>query len=283
MMTTSPTLDLDALIDALIDQGLSTKTIACYASTLRRASLLAGERGWQLGELTGRQARELSACWPWSRSSQMQLRSALVRLWDAQGRQDPPIRAIRVPKRARGVSRALGTPQAALLARAAEARPDRKGLAVTLGLYAGLRRAEIASLEWSQLSADGWLRVMGKGDVERHVPVHPVALVKLRAAEISRRRGSRWIFPGRWDGPVNPTTIWLWTRQVSAEAGLGEVSTHVLRHTALATAHDATGDLRAVQELAGHARPETTAIYTRTTRAALERAVTAICYQSEEA
>ena len=56
------------------------------------------------------------------------------------------------------------------------------------------------------------------------------------------------------------------------------VATHVLRHTALATALDATGDLRAVQELAGHARPETTAGYTRVRRDRLEAAVSAISY-----
>lgn len=275
-------LDLDQLIECLVAQGLAPKTIAVYASTLRRAATIADERGWGLGELTARQARELAELWPHTRSSRMQLRAALQRLWEAQDRPDGPVRAIRVPSRPRGVCRALGGSEAALLARAAAARSDRKGLAVVLGLYQGLRRAEIAALEWRHLSADGWLKVMGKGDIERTMPLHPVALVKLEAAS-TRRRHSRWIFPGRWEDHVNPTTIWVWTREVARAAGIGDVATHVLRHTALATANDATGNLRAVQALAGHARPETTSIYTRASAKALVEAVMSISYELEEA
>jgi integrase/recombinase XerC len=86
------------------------------------------------------------------------------------------------------------------------------------------------------------------------------------------------VFPGRFGGPQNPTTVWGWVREVSSTAGLPPVPTHVLRHTALATALDATGDLRTVQEIAGHASPETTAGYTRVTRKAMARAIGAIDY-----
>ena len=71
-------------------------------------------------------------------------------------------------------------------------------------------------------------------------------------------------------------------REVAADAGM-KVPTHVLRHTALATALDNCHDLRAVQELAGHARPETTAGYTRVTARRLTEAVGAIHYGEESA
>jgi len=58
------------------------------------------------------------------------------------------------------------------------------------------------------------------------------------------------------------------------------VRPHELRHTALATALDRTKDLRAVMTFAGHARPETTAGYTRTTRKRLEAVVAAIDYEA---
>ena len=63
-------------------------------------------------------------------------------------------------------------------------------------------------------------------------------------------------------------TIWTWTSQVAEAAGLGHVQTHRLRHTSLTTALDNTKDLRSVMEFARHSRPQTTAGYTRTTKAA---------------
>ena len=64
---------------------------------------------------------------------------------------------------------------------------------------------------------------------------------------------------------------------MSTEAGL-RVTPHRLRHTALTTANDVTGDLRAVQDFAGHTDPAVTARYTRTSRDALSRAVMALDY-----
>lgn len=90
------------------------------------------------------------------------------------------------------------------------------------------------------------------------------------------------MFTGAGGGPLNPTTVWTWVRTVAASAGLPSVPTHVLRHTCLTTALEATGDLRAVQEFAGHARPETTAGYTRTSKRRLEAAVASICYDLDE-
>ncbi len=179
--------------------------------------------------------------------------------------------------------RALSEPEAALLAAAARRRGDRKGLAVLLGLYAGLRRSEIAGLRWCQIE-DGWLTVTGKG-AERSVPLHPVLADALEAARGSSscppggHQGAGRLFVGAGGGPLNPTTVWKWVREIAREAGLPPIGAHVLRHTALATALDATGDLRAVQELAGHARPETTAGYTRVTDRRLRGAVAAICYE----
>jgi integrase len=68
-----------------------------------------------------------------------------------------------------------------------------------------------------------------------------------------------------------------WVRDVGLEAGV-PVRTHLLRHTALAEANDRSGNLRAVQDLARHSRPETTAGYTRTTAARLKSVVAMIDY-----
>ncbi len=87
------------------------------------------------------------------------------------------------------------------------------------------------------------------------------------------------MFPGRKrGGPVAPATIWQWVRVLAARAGLQDVTTHRLRHTALATANDNTGNLRAVMAFARHARPETTMGYTRTTARQLMSVMEAISF-----
>ena len=92
--------------------------------------------------------------------------------------------------------------------------------------------------------------------------------------EFGPRRGEGYIFPGRQGyGPfVDPSTIWKWTRDVATAAGIeGWFSTHVLRHTSLTTALDATYNLRAVMAFARHNKPDVTAGYTRTTNEQLRR------------
>lgn len=277
----TPTLDYDRLTEHLLAEGLATRTVAIYLAVLRRAELVAGEHGWELLALSALEARSLSDSWSGGRSSRSQLRSALAQAWEAHGRLDGPVRAIRVPRKAPGRCRALTEADAALLATAARARHDRKGLAVLIGLYGALRRAEIASCRWEHLDDEGWLYVLGKGDRERTVPLHPVLLEAWREQQRHQRR-SPWVFPGRYGDHATPTTVWGWVHEVAASCGL-DVTTHELRHTALATAHDATGDLRTTQALAGHARPETTALYTRATATRLRALVDAIHYGGEPA
>ena len=106
--------------------------------------------------------------------------------------------------------------------------------------------------------------------------MHPV----VAEAMTSLPRSSPWIFPGRFGGPVKASTIWAWVGTVVTEAGLGHVAPHLLRHTSLATANDATGDLRAVQDPARHSEISTTAGYTRTTTRRLIAAMEAIDYDA---
>ena len=136
-----------------------------------------------------------------------------------------------------------------------------------------MRREEIATLRWDAFAEEGWMTIQGKNDKRRTIPVHPVVteyLTKLRPSAVH-------VFPGR-AGPVNPATIWAWIRDAADEAGVIDVRPHRLRHTALATLNDATGDLRTVQAFAGHSNPMTTAGYTRATRKRLQSAVAALDY-----
>ncbi|MHB1519305.1 MAG: tyrosine-type recombinase/integrase [Acidimicrobiales bacterium] len=271
-----------AFVEHLIGDGYAAKTAVCYRNVLAQADVWLAARGADLDSADALSIRGFAETLPASRSSRSALRSALRAYWKASGRLDGPTGAVRVPRRRRMRCRALDEARAAALASAAARRGDAKGLCVLLGLYGGLRRNEIASLRWSDIEG-AWMRILGKDDRERDVPIHPVLLGALSGRAANRQAGaagkhSEFVFPGRAGGPANPTTIWGWVRDVGRDAGVGPVPTHVLRHTALATALDALGDLRAVMELAGHASPETTAGYTRTTARALIAAVAGITY-----
>lgn len=268
-------------IDDFLGLGLAPRTAYLYARMIDRIAPMLDELGADL--LSCRAAEVVAAAdrFPKTHSQRQMLRSALVAAWEILGRDDPPTRALRVPPRPRGRCRALSEPGARQLEQAAwDLQDEPAGLAVLVGLYGGLRRAEIARLRWedvidSEHGRPQWLRVRGKGDVEADVPLHPILAEVLER----HRRKAGYLFPGRQKGrPVCPTTVWYWVRVVADRAGLPPVMTHILRHTALAEANDRTGDLRAVQEFARHTNPEVTAIYTRVASQRLIRVVSAIDY-----
>jgi integrase len=272
-------VNLEAFTEWAIGAGYARRSVRLYVGQLVRAQAWLEGRGADLDDVSATLVREYAETLRPTLATQALLRSALRAYWASIDRPQPPTGAVRLPKARRMVCRALDEPSAGLVATRAAARGDRAGLATLLALYAGLRRAEIASLRWADIGPDH-VRVIGKGDVVAELPLHPVLA---EALERYRRRAieSPFVFPGRFGGPVTPATVWGWVRMVAEEAGAGPVPTHVLRHTCLATALDATHDLRAVQELARHARPETTAGYTRVRRDRLVATVRSVQYGPE--
>lgn len=166
------------------------------------------------------------------------------------------------------------------LNRALAVANDRDRLMLMFGAYAGLRRAEIAGLRWTEV-AGGVIRIRGKGGRERVVPMHP-RLVPALAYELEHRRrgafttghrygepGTPYLFPGQSGGSITPGAVGkILTRMI-------DMPGHSLRHRFATRAYAGTRDLRAVQELLGHTRPETTAIYTQVPDDALRAAVDA--------
>jgi integrase len=259
----------------LYERGLGRRTVDVYARLIVRAEAWCEEHGADLATAEPELVQEwVEAEVPRSTSSRRQARSALDHYWCMTERPAPPLWAIRVPKTPLYVCRALDEGDATTLARAARARGDRRGLAVLLGLYVALRASEIAAVRWGDVGG-GWLKVIGKGDQPAELPLHPIVI---EALDRLAHDDGTWVFPGRFGGPVHPTTVWTWARAVADEAGLGHVPTHVLRHTCLATANDATGNLRATSSFARHRKLSTTAIYTRTTARRLRSVVEALDY-----
>lgn len=147
------------------------------------------------------------------------------------------------------------------------AAESRERLALRLGAECGLRGGEIARVAGRDVEPDlaGWsLRVAGKGGHVRMVPLPDDLASQLRLVD-------GWAFPSPRGGHLTPHHL---ARKVSALLPDG-VTTHSLRHRAGTRAYQATRDLRAVQEFLGHAKPETTAIYTDPGRAAIRAAMRA--------
>jgi len=152
------------------------------------------------------------------------------------------------------------------VARLLEAAPGvRYKAALSVAYGAGLRVSEVVSLKVSDIDSKRMmLRVeRGKGGKDRHAMLSPVLLELLRDWwRIAHPRG--WLFPGQ--NPVNPMTTRQLTRACHAAAETAEiakrVSMHTLRHSFATHLLEQNIDIRVIQVLLGHAKLDTTALYT---------------------
>jgi integrase/recombinase XerD len=271
-------MDQRKLTEQLLARGLAPRSVKLYVRTILAAEAWCQQHGTDLRRVSPSLVAQYAGTKPYTHSSQNVLRVSLDHYWRITKRRQPPTWAIRVPKEKRPRCRAIDPAPAAQLTDAALERRDRKGLAVLVGLYLGLRRFEIAKLRWQDFRDDfAWLVVVGKGDVTAELPVHPV--LRERLLEAATGAVGDYVFPGRFRTGVTPATVWAWCLEVADDAGVGHVAPHVLRHTCLATANDETGDLRATQEFARHARPDTTARYTRVTNKRLTMVMASLDYR----
>jgi integrase/recombinase XerD len=129
----------------------------------------------------------------------------------------------------------------------------------------GLRVSEALGLDVEDLSfAGAFVRVIGKGDKERLVPVGDVALEALGRYLDDRDRGP--LFLSRRGQRLDRMAAWRVLRKAAVAAGLGgRVTPHTLRHSFATHLLEGGADLRVVQELLGHASITTTQLYTHVT------------------
>ena len=196
---------------------------------------------------------------------------------------DPTTRLV-APKLPARLPKALTRDQVtALLAACAGEEPERQRDAALLELlYAtGARVSEVVGLAVDDvLDDDGvveLVRVRGKGDKERIVPVGSFARVALEAYLVRARpvfavrgRATAALFLGSRGAPLSRQSAWLVIRAAAERAQLGiELSPHSLRHSFATHLLEGGADVRVVQELLGHASVATTQIYTKVTADAL--------------
>jgi integrase/recombinase XerC len=141
----------------------------------------------------------------------------------------------------------------------------RDAAVATLLYGCGLRISEALSLTGRDINPGTALRIIGKGGKERLVPVIPAAARAIaRYADLCPHELSadQPLFRGARGGPLNPRLIASAMEQVRARLGLPATATpHALRHSFATHLLSAGGDLRAIQELLGHARLATTQVY----------------------
>lgn len=173
-----------------------------------------------------------------------------------------PLRFRRAPRK---LPEVLSPDEVARLLDAAPGPGLKYRAAFSVAYGAGLRASEVVNLKLGDIDSERMvIRVeQGKGRKDRHVMLSPHLLGLLRDYW-REARPQGWLFPGQ--NPLNPVT----TRQLNracrtarAAAGLAKrVTPHTLRHSFATHLLEQNTDIRVIQVLLGHARLETTALYT---------------------
>jgi integrase/recombinase XerC len=178
-----------------------------------------------------------------------------------------PLAGVRGPKVHRKLPQVLDVDEATALVEGDgdDALGVRDRAMLELFYSSGLRLSELIGLHWLDLDLDaGEVRVLGKGRKARIVPVGRHAIAALRAlGEAEGRAPESPVFRGRNGAAISPRTVQARMKTLAMRQGFAKhVHPHLLRHTFASHMLESSGDLRAVQELLGHADIATTQIYT---------------------
>lgn len=212
-------------------------------------------------------------------------------LIDTQGHTNNPTHGIKAPKIDQSLPKALSVDQTQMLLDrgnlpAANTPVEIRDMAMFELLYSsGLRLSELVSLDWQSqqtggYSSSSWLEldntqaiITGKGNKTRIVPIGQKAITALNnwlavrtklLNEKSDQDAMAALFLGTRGKRISPRVVQLQLDKLARQVGLGlHVHPHSLRHSFASHLLQSAQDLRAVQELLGHANISTTQIYTR--------------------
>lgn len=281
---------IERFVDSLwSEHGLSSATLSAYRSDLEGAAAYLNAQG----EALDRASRANLLGFLAERVSQgakprttARLLSSLRRFYRWQIRQgvrdDDPSADIEPPRLGQPLPGALTEQQVERLLEAPDTQDplgmrDRCLLEV---LYAtGLRVSELVSLPINAVNTrQGLVRVLGKGDRERLVPLGEEALEWLQAymadarPQLIGRRPAEMVFVTRRGEGLTRQAFWHRVKHHARTAGIEQhISPHTLRHSFATHLLNHGADLRAVQMLLGHADLSTTQIYTHVARQRLQR------------
>ncbi|HYD74956.1 tyrosine recombinase XerC [Ramlibacter sp.] len=270
-----------------VEKRLAQRTVELYALDLQKLGQLADEAGVELLRVQAAHVRRWVAQMHGSGRSGRGIALILsgwrgFYAWLGRlGRVGSnPVQDVRAPKSPRPLPKALGVDDAMQLAEHHDDQADpvleaRDAAIVELLYGCGLRVGELVGLDaQASAGARGWVdvqaaeaHVLGKGSKRRTVPIGRKAVQALEhwlAARPGLAGQDPALFIGRGGRRLSAQAIWLRLRQRSLRAGLATpVHPHMLRHSFASHVLQSSGDLRAVQELLGHANIATTQVYTR--------------------
>jgi integrase/recombinase XerC len=280
-----------------VERRLAARTVDLYAAHLETLAQKAGAAGLALDQVrtahvrswmtqlhaAGREPRGIAlvlSCW-----------RSFYRWLGNEGRvASNPVQDVHAPKADRPLPKALEVDEAVQLAELRDAQADpwteaRDRAIVELLYGCGLRVSELTGLDVrASKTARGWVdleaaeaHVLGKGSKRRLVPVGTKAAEALRAwlalrddcpalvaARLREPDSAVALFIGRNGSRFSAQSVWKQLRQRGLKAGLATpVHPHMLRHSFASHVLQSSSDLRAVQELLGHANISTTQVYTR--------------------
>jgi integrase/recombinase XerC len=274
----------------------SVHTLDGYGRDLRHLAELAGDiplerlANGHIRQFMARlHARELG---PRSLARALAAWRGFYQWWAPQaGLPGNPVAGVRAPKAPRPLPKALSVEQAQALLDRPGAGPGHDPVAlrdqamVELLYSSGLRLSELTGLDWRyehgpDHTSTSWLNldereviVLGKGGKRRTVPVGTAALNALRAwlpargtflGPQSSPADAAALFLGARGRRISPRVVQSQLARLARAAGLPvHVHPHVLRHSFASHVLQSAQDLRAVQEMLGHANISTTQVYTR--------------------
>jgi len=288
LLPTEPTpLEVEEFLTWLsAERGRSSNTIAAYRRDLRLHVAWLGEQGRTIADAD---ESLVTAYVGWMRSLDRAPASvaralvavrALYRFLADEGHLVvDPAAEVEVPRVPKGLPKPLSEAEVTALLDTVQgddaiARRDRAILEVLYGT--GLRISELVGLHLADLDLDGGLlRAFGKGSKERVVPIgryarealaaylSPAGRDELAPERWARRGDAEAVFLNQRGGSLSRQGAWQIVRSHGTRAGLGDrLSPHVLRHSCATHMLNHGADIRAVQELLGHASLSTTQIYT---------------------
>jgi integrase/recombinase XerD len=273
---------IDRFIDALwLEDGLAANSLAAYRRDLQQLAAWLGERPLTTAGEPDLQ-QYFAATFAASRASTANRRLASLRrfyrwaLREGMVAADPTLRlaGAKAPPR---FPKALTEAQVEALLAAPDPENDLglRDRAMLELLYAtGLRVTELVGLKLAEVSqADGLVRITGKGQKERLVPMGEEARLWLERYAAKARpallkgRSADAVFVTRQGGAMTRQMFWKLIRRYAVEADIrAPLSPHGLRHAFATHLLNHGADLRVVQMLLGHADISTTQIYTHVAR-----------------
>lgn len=285
-------LALDEAVDMFLDhlkveRGLARHTLDSYGRDLARLGTFLADRGRQdvddVSELDITDhliALAEAGLAPRSRARALvAIRGLFRHLVGERWLDADPTALIDAPRTAKRLPGVLGEDAVArLIATPPDTPRGRRDAAmIELAYASGLRVSELVTIALADVNLNqGFVRVTGKGNKTRLVPLHAAAVARLntvlaeRAAWV-RDPSERALFLTERGRPMTRQAFWKLLRGHARRAGVrlpsGDVSPHKLRHSFATHLVERGADLRAVQAMLGHADIATTEIYTHVSRA----------------